>query len=93
MSRHFEWLDTDLLELAGPGDDIGADEPIGDGHYALIIGNPWDAAGVIEGPVSELLSFAERFVELVAAADTLWRARPAATPRPGGEEHTALPSP
>ena len=88
--RHYEWLDTDLLELAGPGDDIGADAPVGDGHHALIMGNPWDAAGVIEGPLEDLLDYLRRAVALLENARCAACGSDKAQ-RPGGEERAEPP--
>ena len=75
MSERYEWSDTDApLRVAGPGTELGCDQ-VSPGRHALIIGNPWASAYVIEATAPEL----ERFLR--SASDLVHRAAQAG-PRP-----------
>jgi hypothetical protein len=54
MSERYEWSDAGTpLRVVGPGTELGYDE-VSPGHHALIIGNPWASAYVIEATTPEL---------------------------------------
>jgi len=69
VSERYEWSDAETpLRVAGPGTELGSDEVI-PGHHALIIGNPWSSAYVIEASAPELQRLLRRAGELIREAE------------------------
>jgi hypothetical protein len=67
MSRHYEFLHDDAQLLEEPeqlAEAFPEWEPA-DGAAALVIGNPWDAAGVITGTRSEIAARLRAYLALV----------------------------
>lgn len=65
MSQRYEWGGpTADLEVVPPGTVLGYGM-VGEGCYALVIGNPWDAAYAIEGSLEGLREFAQRVTDVV----------------------------
>jgi hypothetical protein len=64
MSERFEFIAAERcpVELVGPGTELGEDEVDG-WHHALVIGDSWSSALVVEGTRRELCAF----VDLLAA--------------------------
>lgn len=68
MSERYEWSDAETpLRVAGPGTELGGDE-VSPGHHALIIGNPWSSAYVIEASAPELQKLLRTASELIRDA-------------------------
>jgi hypothetical protein len=70
MSQRYQIGDSNAeLEIVGPGTDLGQDQ-LGPARYALVIGDPWASAYVIEGSPAELREFARRVTALVEQTPT-----------------------
>lgn len=86
MTQRYEFVEADglPLDLVGPGTVLGEDA-VEAGHKALIIGNPWASAHVVEGTPGQLREVAQRIEHLVQgdpqtpAADDHEAANPRAT--------------
>jgi hypothetical protein len=75
VSERYEWSDAETpLRVAGPGTELGGDE-VSSGHHALVIGNPWSSAYVIEASAAELQSLLRAASDLIR--DATIRAHPA----------------
>ena len=106
MNERFEFIAAHCcpVELVGPGTELGYDEVDG-WHHALVIGNSWSSALVVEGTRRELRAFVDLLAAClgqeggadgVAAADPPAGSTAAApiavalpTPAPGGAEQEA----
>lgn len=64
MSKHYEFLDTELMRVALTGEPFGEDA---EGIYypGIVIGDPYDAAGVIQGTREGLLETLDTMRRLV----------------------------
>ena len=69
MSARYEWdtADAVLLDAVGPGTQLGGDE-VEPGHHALVIGDPWASAYMVEGTAGQLHEFLRRAGELLPPA-------------------------
>jgi len=65
MSARFEHVDTSLIDLAQPGEELGAAVVE---EYALVIGDPWDCAAVIHGSLDSIEEQLERILAAVRCA-------------------------
>jgi hypothetical protein len=78
MSRHYEFLDDEMAELV-VGEDLLEvfDEPLFSNDeangtlVALVIGNPYDAAGVLYGTREEIAATLRRLLTLVEPDSTV----------------------
>lgn len=65
MSKHYEFLDDEIIYITLSGDPITDDDPTPIPTPALVIGDPFDAAGVITGTREGLLATLDRLRKLV----------------------------
>jgi len=65
MSARFEHVDSSLVTLVPAGEELG-DTVVDD--YALVIGDPWDCAAVIEGTLNHLEGRLESMLRIVRHA-------------------------
>lgn len=70
MSQRYQIDDSNAeLKIVGPGTDLGEDQ-LGAARYALVIGDPYASAYVIEGSLTELREFARRVTARVEHTPT-----------------------
>lgn len=69
MSERYEWNSASgcPLEVVPPGTELGESE-VDQGNYALIIGDPWASAYVVEDTPDVLRTFARRIIALLDRA-------------------------
>jgi hypothetical protein len=76
MSRHYEFLQSEMAELVVGEDLLVFDEPLFSNDeangtlVALVIGNPYDAAGVLYGTREEIAATLRQYLELVEPDET-----------------------